>query len=79
MSMFGLSQSDAEAVAPLLTQGIVANYAGDELPSAQTVATINTLLSSSNPTQHQFGLILAGLWYDLPPQDCALVLPIGDN
>ena len=73
---FGLSEADAAAVAPLVAQGIVANYAGDEAPSPQTQAVIGGLIGSSDPQQHALGMILLGLWTDLPPSDGTLVIPV---
>jgi 3',5'-cyclic AMP phosphodiesterase CpdA len=79
MAMFGLPRAQAAAVAPLVAQAIIANYAGDETPSAETQALINGLISSPNEPDHTFGLILGGLWTDLPPADSNLVLPLGAN
>lgn len=75
---FGLPHDQAAAVAPLVAQAIVANYAGDEAPSAETQAFINALIGSPEP-QHTLGTILWGLWTDLPPADGELVLPVGIN
>lgn len=73
---FGLPHDQAAAVAPLVAQGIIANYAGDETPSAETQAMIGGLLSSAEP-MHTLGMILGGLWTDLPPvPDNELTLPI---
>jgi 3',5'-cyclic AMP phosphodiesterase CpdA len=78
MAMFGLPREQAAAVAPLVAQAIVANYAGDETPSAETQALIHGLISSPNEPDHTFGLILAGLWTDLPPGDSDCVVPLGN-
>ncbi|HLP78417.1 MAG TPA: metallophosphoesterase [Candidatus Paceibacterota bacterium] len=78
MSMFGLPREQAAAVAPLVTQGIIANYAGDEMPSAQTQAIINSLMTSTQEPDHTFGLILWGLWTDLPPGDGTLTLSLAN-
>jgi hypothetical protein len=73
---FGLAPADAALVAPLVAQGVIANYAGDESPSAETQAIIGGLISQPEP-RHTLGVILLGLWTDLPPYaDNELVLPI---
>jgi 3',5'-cyclic AMP phosphodiesterase CpdA len=78
---FGVPHAQAAAVAPIVTQGIVANYAGDENSSPQTQALIGQFIGSPDPL-HTLGLLLYGLWTDLPPGptdgqlDSTLVLPI---
>lgn len=75
-AIFGLSDAEAAAVAPIITAGIVANYAGDENPSPETQALIAQFIAGPEP-QHTLGLFLWGLWTDLPPTpDSTLVLPI---
>ena len=76
MSTFGLPHDAAATVAPLVAQGIVANYAGDEEPPVQTTAIINGLLASPNEMDQKFGSILWGLWTDLPAQDSVLTLDL---
>jgi 3',5'-cyclic AMP phosphodiesterase CpdA len=77
--LFGLPESDAEQVAPLIIDALVANYAGDEAPSPETVATIAWLLTQPEPYQ-TLGVLLDWLWTDLPPGDNDLVLQPGiDN
>jgi hypothetical protein len=80
MDLFGLPREQAAVYAPPVTQAVIANYEGDETPSAETLQWIQTLIGSPNPLQHQFGLILAGLWMDLPPSpDTELLVPLGDD
>jgi hypothetical protein len=75
MSLFQLPQNQAAQVAPLVTDAIIANYAGDEAPSAQTQAMIGGFVASPEPL-HTLGLMLGGLWMDLPPHDNQLALPL---
>ncbi|HVV70664.1 MAG TPA: metallophosphoesterase, partial [Verrucomicrobiae bacterium] len=75
MSMFQLPQDQAAQVAPLAAEALIANYAGDEMPSAQTQSVIGGFLASPEPL-HTLGLMLGGLWTDLPPQDNHLELPL---
>lgn len=78
-STFGLPPEQAVAIAPIVAQAIIANYAGDEAPSSETQSLISNLLSSPEP-MHSLGMILWGLWTDLPPTpDSELTLPIALN
>ena len=44
------------------------NYAGDEVPDAETQAILVSMIQSPEPT-HTFGLLLWGIWNDPPPAD----------
>jgi len=74
-SQFGLGPAEIAVVAPLVTDALVANYAGDEAASAQTQATIN-FLRSQGPPMNVLGNLLQGLWLDLYPADNNLLIPI---
>jgi hypothetical protein len=76
MALFGLPREQAEAVAPLVTAGVIGNYAGNENPSDETKAIIAQLLAGPEPL-HTLGTVLLGLWTDLPPNDDDLVLSLG--
>ena len=78
MAMFQLPQDQAAQVAPLVSDAIIANYAGDEAPLAQTQAILNGLVGSPEP-MHTLGLMLWGFWTDLPPHDTELTLPFTVN
>jgi hypothetical protein len=69
--MFGLPLAQAQAVAPLVVDAIIAYYCGDENPSATTQATLAYLLSQPEP-QHTLGALLYTFWNDLPPTDNTL-------
>lgn len=75
MGLFQLPQAQAAQVAPVVAEALIANYAGDETPSAQTQTMIGGFLMSPEP-MHTLGLLLGGLWTDLPPQDNYLELPL---
>jgi hypothetical protein len=77
VDLFGLSEAAAAQVAPLVIDALVANYAGDEAPSAQTQAIIAGLVASPEPL-HTLGMLLAGFWTDLPPADNDLVVPFSN-
>jgi hypothetical protein len=77
-SLFGLSDSDAAAVAPLVVDALIANYAGDEDPSDETLATLQWLLSfPAGSPYNTLGQLLGTLWIDPPPGDNTLVVPVG--
>ncbi len=85
MTMFPLlSDDELDAVVPLVVDGLVANYAGDESPSQQNWADLLWLLTYNDPAApyRQFayrtiGQLLYTFWIDLPPTDHQLVVPVG--
>ena len=79
MTMFNLPQAQAAGAAPLVADALIANYAGDETPSAQTQGMLSGLVQSTDPALHTLGLMLSGIWTDLPPSDNQLVLPFPGN
>jgi hypothetical protein len=76
--LFQLPEAQAASVAPWVADALVANYAGDEQPSAETQALLGNLIGSPEP-MHSLGLILGGIWTDLPPADGELVISLGGN
>ena len=48
------------------------------MPDAQTQAVLNSFVTSPEPL-HSLGLLLYGLWTDLPPGDNALEVQLGGN
>ncbi len=68
-AMLSMSKEEAAEVAPLVIDALVANYAGDESPSADTLATIQGLLSSPDPRLMNLGGLLGAIWTDLAPSD----------
>ncbi len=75
MGLLALSQEEAETLAPPVIDALVANYAGDEEPTPETLAFIGDLASSPDPRRQQLALLLAGIWTDLWPADNNLVGP----
>jgi predicted phosphodiesterase len=73
---FNLTQTEAEEFAPSFMNALLAHYGGDETPDASTLHTIQTLLSSSDPSTILFGRFLSTLWTDLTPEDNSLEVPI---
>ncbi len=71
---FGLGPAQIAVVAPLVTDALVANYAGDEAPSQTTLDTINYLISQG-PPMDQLGALLLGIWTDLYPADNPMSVP----
>jgi hypothetical protein len=77
-TLFNLSPEEIAVVAPLVTDALVANYAGDEAPSQDTVDLILYLMAQE-PPMNQLGGLLLGLWTDLYPPDNNLSLPFGSS
>jgi hypothetical protein len=75
---FGVSPETAAQLAPFVTDALMAGYSGDESPDAQTLGVLNAWMSSPEPL-HSLGMLLYGLWTDLPPGDNDLVLQLGGN
>lgn len=80
MTLFGLPEDQASAIAPLVAQAIIANYAGDEQMDAATQAIIDNLLATEpgSPT-YMLGMLLTGIWTDLPPGDNQLTVDVSTN
>jgi predicted phosphodiesterase len=77
--LFGLDDATAQYVEPLVTDALVANYAGDENPSAATLGTLGWLLSfPAGTAYHTLGQMLGSLWIDPGLADNELVVPVGD-
>ncbi len=74
---FDLDAGTAAYLEPLVTDAIIANYAGDEAPSDATLAMLQSLLGSPDPAEQQLGQLLGTLWIDPPPADNTLVVPLG--
>ncbi len=66
---FGLSENDANLIAPSVSNAFKAHYTGDETPTPETLAAIMTYLQSTDPVIRQLGQILYSLWTDLLPAD----------
>ena len=75
VSMFGLTPPQIAFVAPLVTDALVANYAGDETPSPATLQTIQYFIAAG-PPMNQLGYMLLGIWSDLWPGDNDLTVPL---
>jgi len=75
-TQFGLSAEQAAALAPLVAGTLIAGYAGDESPDAQTQATVAWFIANPEP-YHTFGMLLYALWADPPPGDNDLTLNLG--
>jgi 3',5'-cyclic AMP phosphodiesterase CpdA len=78
MAQFQLPEEQAAQVAPLVVDALIANFAGDEEPSPEILAVIGGLVASPEP-MHTLGLMLGGIWTDLPPGDNELTLPFTAN
>jgi 3',5'-cyclic AMP phosphodiesterase CpdA len=71
-TQFGLDAGTAAFLEPYVADALVANYAGDESPSEETLAELGML-----PEPFQ-SLLIYGFWMDLSPGDNTLVVPVGN-
>jgi len=76
---FGISREKAEEMTPYLVRGMVAHYAGDESPTEEDTAAVQTYMQDSDPIVAMVGSILHSLWSDLPPSDTNPILNLNDG
>jgi hypothetical protein len=72
---FGLDAGTAAFLEPYVADALVANYAGDESLSAQTLADLEALPTELDAFK---SLLIYGFWTNLPPGDNTLVVPVGN-
>lgn len=70
---FQLSEADAAKAAPVVVNALIANYVGDEAPAPEARAMIEDWINGPEP-RRTLGLLLRGIWTDLPPTDNECVL-----
>lgn len=68
--------SSLTPVMPLIVNGFMAHYAGDEKPDATTQATFAGMMQSSDALTKTLGQSIAAIWTDLPPGDNNLTITI---
>ncbi|MFC2134341.1 metallophosphoesterase family protein [Bacteroidota bacterium] len=66
---FEIVLNDAEQLAPVLTQAVIAHYAGDEFLSAETMDLIQQFISNPDPQVQFFGTGLMAIYTDPDPAD----------
>lgn len=69
LALMGLSEQDAEQVRPVAVESLVAHYAGDENPSAQSQNAVEEFVASSDAFVSLLAGFLQSLQTDLPPSD----------
>jgi 3',5'-cyclic AMP phosphodiesterase CpdA len=74
---YGLPDSTAKAVSPIIALAFTAHYSGDEKPDAATLQIIQSLVSSADPNSVLLGQAIYSLWTDLPPADNATIITPG--
>jgi hypothetical protein len=79
VALLQFSPEEADALAPIVIDALVDNYAGDEALAPETWETIIELSSSLDPRRQQLSLLLAGIWSDLWPADNELVVPFAST
>ena len=78
-AMFGLPDEQAAQLAPLVVEVLMAQYAGDEAIGSDRYTQLVGWAQSGDPLFSQLGLLLLGMWTDLPPGDNNLVVPLTGN
>ena len=61
---YGLPAEQANALTPMIVAAFAAHYAGNESPDAETLAAVNDMLASDDPTTQSLGQSLYVLWVD---------------
>jgi hypothetical protein len=75
MGIFQLPQTVAEQLAPLVSDALVANYAGDEDIPPETEAMLHGFVQQGGMME-TLGYLLLGIWTDLPPADNELTIQL---
>ncbi len=75
-ALYGMEPARAKVYAPLMTEAVMAHFAGDESPSFSTLLRVIRLANDKDPVISEIGLILASLWNDLDPSDNNLLIQI---
>ena len=74
---YSLDAATAGVLAPMITAGMMAHYAGDEtLTDAATQAALAGMLQSPSATTRQVGQFIGSLWTDLGPADNSATLAL---
>jgi DNA repair exonuclease SbcCD nuclease subunit len=69
LDKFGMSQDDKNKVLPLITNGLMSHYEGDEYPDEEVLSKIEELKSDESPMKQLIGKLLSSIWQDLKPAD----------
>jgi len=70
VNTYGADPAQAAALSPAMASTFIAHSAGDEgTPDPYTQATMDSLLSSSDPNSQALGAMMLSLWNDPPPAD----------
>ncbi len=76
MYYFGMDASEAEVYAQNFVDALIANYAGDENPSIETLQAAMGYLQMSEPIMKLIGMGMLSLWNDPLPADNNLYLEL---
>ena len=71
---YGLDPDMATLIAPQIAGAYTAHYAGDEAPTPEILAMIDTYMQSDDPTVQFLGQMFLALWTDLPPGDTDAII-----
>jgi 3',5'-cyclic AMP phosphodiesterase CpdA len=64
-----LSAARRAELAPMLADALLANHAGDELPTVRTFRQPMAMAGSKIPDEAAVGGLMMAIWHDLPPAD----------
>lgn len=76
---FGLDEDTSNEVTPYLVRGMMAHYAGDETPTTDDLAAVQTYMASTDETVALLGRVLGSLWTDLDPSDWEISFSFDDG
>jgi len=69
LDKFGMSVDDKNIVMPLITNGLMSHYEGDEFPTEEILSKIDDLKADESPLKQLIGKLLTSIWQDLNPAD----------
>ncbi len=69
LDKFGMSEDDKNVVMPLIINGLMSHYEGDEYPDDEVLTKIEELKADEAPLKQLIGKLLSSIWQDLKPAD----------
>ena len=69
LDKFGMSQDEKANVMPLIIEGLMNHYKGDEFADEEMLSKIEELKQSDLALKQLIGRLLSSIWMDLPPAD----------
>jgi hypothetical protein len=78
-SLTPVQLSSLTPIMPLIVNGFMAHYAGDENPDATTIATYTSMMQSTDTLTKTLGQSIAAIWTDKLPADNNLTITINST